>query len=96
LIYLRALIGIVFFCLAAWLLSSRRKNFPWRVVGWGIVMQFAIAAFILETPWGQRIFSNIGAFVEKLVSMTEPGASMVFGSLADANGSSPSPVAAWS
>lgn len=86
LVYLRALIGIVFFCAAAWCLSPRRKTFPWRVVVWGIAMQFAIAAFILETPWGGRVFAGIGAFVERVVGMTEPAATMVFGSLGDAQG----------
>lgn len=82
-IYARALLGIAFFCSAAWLLSPHRKPFPWRVVVWGIVMQVLIAAFILETAIGQSIFRAIGEFIEKLVSMTEPGAAMVFGSLAE-------------
>ena len=81
--YLRALIGVVFFCAAARLLSRRSAPFPWRVVLVGIAMQVGIALAILRTDAGQRVFDRLGAFFGKLVSMTEPGATMVFGSLAD-------------
>jgi CNT family concentrative nucleoside transporter len=82
-VYLRAIVGIVFFCAAAWLMSSNRKLFAWRVVFWGIVMQVAIAALILKTSVGQGFFNDLGNGVEKLVEMTEPGATQVFGSLAN-------------
>jgi concentrative nucleoside transporter, CNT family len=86
-IYLRAVLGILFFCAASWIMSSNRKVFPWRVVVWGILAQIVIAFLILETSVGQGFFSGLGDGVEKLVEMTEPGATQVFGSLA--NPSSP-------
>jgi CNT family concentrative nucleoside transporter len=82
-IVLRAILGITFFCAIAWLLSSDRKRFPWRVVLVGIAFQVLIALLILKTSIGQRFFEGMGNFISKLVSMTEPGATQVFGSLAD-------------
>ena len=35
----RGLLGLVFFCLVAWGLSSDRRRFPWRIVIFGLVMQ---------------------------------------------------------
>jgi CNT family concentrative nucleoside transporter len=82
-IYLRALLGILFFCAAAWSMSSHRKALPWRVILWGIAMQFVIAGLILKTSIGQEFFEGLANAVEKLVAMTEPGATQVFGSLAN-------------
>jgi CNT family concentrative nucleoside transporter len=82
-IYLRALLGIFFFCIAAWAMSSNRRALPWRVIAWGIALQFVIAGLILKTAVGQGFFDGLSAAVEKLVAVTEPGATQVFGSLAN-------------
>src|SRR5262245_48109025 len=66
-------------------MSSKRREFPWRVVLWGLVLQIGIAALILETAVGQHFFDRTGELVQKLVSMTEPGATMVFGKLGDSS-----------
>jgi concentrative nucleoside transporter, CNT family len=79
----RTLFGILLFCGLCWLLSTDRRRFPWRTVAWGLVMQFAIAALILGTQGGGRFFQWLTDVVTRLISMTEPGARMVFGSLAD-------------
>lgn len=80
---LRSILGVTFFCLVAWALSTNRKRFPWRVVLVGVAFQVLIALLILKTAAGQHFFDGVGDFITKLVSMTEPGASQVFGSLAD-------------
>jgi CNT family concentrative nucleoside transporter len=83
---LRCALGLIFFCVVAWLLSSDRRRFPWRCMALGIALQFAIGWFILGTPYGARFFETIVGFVTKLVSMAQPGAEMVFGSLARPDG----------
>ena len=82
---LRALIGIAFFVGVAWLLSSRRRHFPLRVVLWGVGMQVALAFFCLKTSFGVGLFEEIAGYVTKLISMTQPGTKLVFGGLADGN-----------
>jgi len=85
-IVLRALLGILFFLGVAWLLSSDRKRFQWRVVLGGIALQLAIAWVILETGPGRRFFEGAAGYVSKLVSLAQPGAEMVFGSLGSPSG----------
>ncbi len=80
---LRALLGLAFFCLVSWILSSHRRRFPWRVVFGGLIIQVALAGLILGTGPGRALFETCADFVKKLISLAQPGAEMVFGPLAD-------------
>lgn len=81
-LYLRCLLGIVFFCGVAWLLSSDRRRFPWRIVLVGLGLQFALAFWILNASSGRVLFEGIAHFITQIVSVTRHGAEMVFGPLA--------------
>ncbi len=80
---LRALLGLAFFCAVAWALSSHRRRMPWRVIVFGLLMQVALGWFILETSAGERVFAGMAAFVTRLISMAQGGASLVFGPLSE-------------
>jgi CNT family concentrative nucleoside transporter len=80
---LRGLLGILGFCLLAWLLSSDRRRIPWRAVIGGIGLQLALAALILSTAGGRGVFEAAAGAVGRLIAMAEPGAKLVFGPLAD-------------
>jgi len=80
-IYLRALIGIVVLLSLAWLMSSDKKRFPWRVVIWGMALQLGLASLILGTGVGYGALEGARVFIVKLASMTESGATTVFGDL---------------
>lgn len=80
-IYLRALIGIVVLLSLAWLMSTNRKRFPWRVVGWGMGLQLGLAALILGTGVGYEALEGARLFIVKLANMTQQGAVAVFGDL---------------
>lgn len=79
---LRALLGVLFFCLAAWALSSDRKRVPWRVVGVGLSLQLLLAWFVLGTSSGASVFQGLSDFFKRLIDMTDAGSQMVFGPLA--------------
>jgi CNT family concentrative nucleoside transporter len=83
---LRALLGLVFFCAVAWLLSSNRRRMPWRIIGVGILIQVALAFLILRTRAGQAFFEGVSAFVTRLIGMVEPASRTVFGPLGDPGG----------
>ena len=85
----RGLIGLVFFCLVAWGLSSHRRKFPWRIVIFGLAMQALLGAVILGTDAGGRVFEGLSAFVQRLIEMAEPGAKLVFGPLSDPDAMEP-------
>jgi CNT family concentrative nucleoside transporter len=82
-LFLRAALGVAFFCFVSWLLSKHRRRFPWRVVVFGIGLQLAFAGLILGTAGGRALFEGAGRFFLELVSKSEPGARLVFGPLAD-------------
>ena len=76
-------LGLVAMLACAWLLSNNRKQFPWRTVIWGMVLQFAFALFILKTPIGLRLFQGAQVVMDQLNAYAYSGAKMVFGPLAD-------------
>src|SRR6185295_15628134 len=48
--------GLVAIVGLAWLMSEKKRLFPWRTVLWGILLQFAIALFVLHTNAGLVFF----------------------------------------
>lgn len=80
--YVHGLLGLTFFCFAAWAMSSHRKSMPWRIVLGGLLVQVGFAALFLGTGYGLSVFDWGARTVSKLISMAEPGAQMVFGPLA--------------
>lgn len=79
---MRSGLGLAFFCFVAWLMSSHRKRFPWRVVFIGLIMQVVLAGLILGTTWGRSVFEWLAGFFATLVSKAAAGAELVFGPLA--------------
>ncbi len=78
---LRGLLGLGVLALCAWALSSNRKRIPWRVVIWGLVLQFVFALIILRTPAGQAVFDVANDAVLAVVGYTLEGAQFLFGDL---------------
>ncbi|HEU4950730.1 MAG TPA: nucleoside transporter C-terminal domain-containing protein [Holophagaceae bacterium] len=45
------LLGILVFLLIGWALSSDRKRISWRIVGWGLALQWIFAVIVLRGEW---------------------------------------------
>lgn len=71
-----ALIGV------AWLFSEDRKNFNWRVVVFGVLLQIVIALFIFTVPVGAKVFLGINDAVIRVMDSASAGARFMFGRLA--------------
>ncbi len=71
-----ALVGV------AWLFSEDRKNFNWRVVIFGVLLQMLIAFFIFTVPAGTKMFLVINDAVIRVMDSASAGARFVFGRLA--------------
>lgn len=78
---LRSLVGLFVLGLMAWGLSTDRSRVPWRVIGWGLALQFAFALFILKTSIGADVFDLAGDVVVRLLGFTLDGAAFIFGNL---------------
>jgi CNT family concentrative nucleoside transporter len=63
----------------AWLMSSRRREIPWRTIAIGLALQFALALVILRTPFGESLFDRLGAMFIGLMEFVDVGAEFVFG-----------------
>jgi CNT family concentrative nucleoside transporter len=78
-----SLAGVIVFLGLAWLLSARKRLFPWRTVLWGLGLQFTFALLVLRTEAGKAFFSFTGAAIQKLIQFSNEGCKFVFGPLAD-------------
>jgi CNT family concentrative nucleoside transporter len=77
-----SLLGLIVMLGVAWACSLNRRRFPWRTVLAGLVLQFAIALFILETAAGKATFEGAQAAFTALLDCAAKGAELVFGPLA--------------
>ncbi len=80
-LHLRSLLGIVVFLCIAVLLSNARKSISWRLVIWGLGLQFLFAVLILKTQPGHMLFDLARELIQKILSFTDAGAGFLFGSL---------------
>ena len=81
----RALLGLAFFCLVSWLLSSHKKRFPFRVVLFGLGLQMLLGWFLIANTWGVSLFEQVSGLVTTLISKAAPGTKLVFGGLSEGN-----------
>src|SRR5215468_5720382 len=78
----RGSLGIVVLMFVAWLLSSHRRRFPFKVVIGGLILQFGLALLVLKTEGGRAVFDAIGWLVNLILIAADDGAAFVFGPLA--------------
>jgi concentrative nucleoside transporter, CNT family len=77
----RGILGIAAILLFAWAISEERFRVPWRIVGVGVLLQFALALLFLKFPPAGAVFLLLNRAVEALQSATEAGTGFVFGYL---------------
>ncbi|MEJ6480210.1 NupC/NupG family nucleoside CNT transporter [Nostoc punctiforme UO1] len=72
-------LGILVFIGISYGFSVNRQAVRWRIVAWGLGLEFALALVILKTPWGLTVFKFLGDFVSKFLAFSDVGAKFVFG-----------------
>jgi CNT family concentrative nucleoside transporter len=83
---LQCLLGLAVFILLAFLIGrwrtrgQVRKPFPWRLLGWGIALQFLFALLVLRTP---NLLVAVNNTIDALLGYTREGAGIVFGKLSE-------------
>lgn len=85
-------IGIIVILGFAFLWSNNRKKINYRLVITGLLLQLALAIFILKVPIGQDIFYFLGKAINKLLDFSKEGALFVFGDLTKVTGILPEGV----
>ena len=76
-----SIVGMVALLGIGWLFSVDRRAIPWRILIWGVTLQFTFALFILRTPLGEGLFATVNDIVVALLGFTVQGASFIFGDL---------------
>ncbi|HOO21987.1 MAG TPA: nucleoside transporter C-terminal domain-containing protein [Kiritimatiellia bacterium] len=87
---LRGLLGITVLLALAWALSENRRRVEWKVVAWGVGLQFGIALLLVHVPLFQRILMFLNRGVSVIERASREGGSFVFGYLA--GGEAPFPL----
>jgi len=80
---LQSLFGIFLLLGLAWGMSTNRKIIPWRVIGWGLSLQFVFALLVLKTRPGNWLFGKLNDLVMSLLGFTTEGSRFIFGGLVD-------------
>jgi len=81
-----SLIGILLIIGIAFLCSNNKRKVSIRLILTALLMQFALAYFILNTNTGKNIFSSISSGFQVVYEFADKGSSFVFGSLANPAG----------
>jgi CNT family concentrative nucleoside transporter len=81
--HLIGLAGIAFILAIAYVASVDRHAIRWRLVAWGLGVQFTLAIFILNTRAGQALFQWLGRGITRLLDFSKVGSQFVFGKLVE-------------
>ena len=75
------ILGIILIFAIAFAMSNNRKAINYKTIGTGFALQILIAVFIFKVPIGQKIFLNLGLFIQKILDFAKEGGAFVFGPL---------------
>lgn len=76
-----SLLGIGVLLGVAWLCAEDRHRPPWRLIAWGLGLQFALGALVLRTGFGQWFFLGVKRAFDVVTDASGAGADFVFGNL---------------
>lgn len=81
--------GIFALIVIAWLFSRHKREFPWRLVAWGVILQFIFCFLVLgvpalNVPGPLRFaFEAANAAINAAIDFTLTGSRFMFGDLVD-------------
>ena len=79
--HLQGLIGMILLLGIAFILSNNRRQINYRIIVWGLSLQFIFGIFILKTPLGKPLFGFFDKVITKLISFSDSGSDFLFKSL---------------
>lgn len=82
----RGVLGLALLVLFAWLLSTSRRRFPWRVLAWGLGLQIVLGLLFLRWEAGRLALADFSRGVKSFLNLSAAGTRFVFGPLGDPAG----------
>jgi len=79
--HLQGIIGMIFLLGIAFILSNNRRQINYRIIVWGLSLQFIFGILILKTPLGKPLFGFFDKVITKLISFSDAGSDFLFKSL---------------
>ncbi|MEZ9508661.1 NupC/NupG family nucleoside CNT transporter [Vibrio cyclitrophicus] len=76
-----SLLEIITILVAAWLLSTDRKNIPLRTVSLAFLLQVTFALLVLYVPMGKEVLNAATGAVSSLINYGQEGINFLFGGL---------------
>jgi Nucleoside permease len=71
-------LGVIVLLGIAFAMSNNRSAISWKLVIWGLSLQFIFAIIILKSPIGIPFFSTIDIFIKNLLSFSDAGSDFLF------------------
>jgi len=75
------MIGMILLLGIAFILSNNRRQINYRIIVWGLSLQFIFGILILKTPLGKPLFGFFDKVITKLISFSDAGSDFLFKSL---------------
>jgi CNT family concentrative nucleoside transporter len=72
------LLGVFVLLGIAYCLSNNKSKINYKLVGWGLTIQFLYAVLILKSPIGKPVFSYLDKIITKLISFSDAGSDFLF------------------
>lgn len=80
----RGMLGMASLILLGFLLSSDKKNIPWKTVATGLLIQVLLAIGVLYVPFIRVSFEFLGQIFVKILDFTKAGSEFLLGDLMNA------------
>ena len=81
----RGLLGMAVLLFLGFILSTDRRNIPWRTVFIGLIIQLMLAIGVLYVPFVRIIFEFFGQIFIKILDFTKAGSEFLLGDLMNAD-----------
>mgnify|MGYP005833039289 CR=1 FL=1 len=78
---LLSILGLCTIFFILWIASKNKKNFPFRLIIFGILLQFTIALIILYIPVTYLLFQWFGDRVRDFLDFSKKGSEFLFGNI---------------
>lgn len=79
-------LGALLMLALCYALSSNRKSVSFKLVAWGVGLQWAFAMFFLWVPWGEQGLDAVADVVTAVLAKSYEGSGFLFGALGQAGG----------